>query len=124
MERRHLRYIFAQFVFSILTSDSHMLYADNQVVFCTGGAGTICSAQIRALVHLGANACIVGRNVEKTERMAKDIETARGGAKVLGLGNVDVRKIESLEAAAEKCAKELGGIDYVMYVTVPCPAFL
>src|SRR3954470_13005603 len=31
---------------------------DNKVVFCTGGAGTICSAQVRAMVHLGANACI------------------------------------------------------------------
>jgi hypothetical protein len=35
------------------------------VVFCTGGAGTICSAQVRALVHLGANACIIGRNVRR-----------------------------------------------------------
>ncbi|KAL9124169.1 MAG: hypothetical protein Q9217_006477 [Psora testacea] len=87
----------------------------NQVVFCTGGAGTICSAQVRALVHLGANACIVGRNVEKTERMAKDIATARKGAQVLGMGNVDVRKVESLEAAVETCVTELGGIDYVMY---------
>ncbi|KAK3062046.1 peroxisomal 2 4-dienoyl-CoA reductase sps19, partial [Coniosporium uncinatum] len=41
----------------------------NKVAFVTGGAGTICSAQTRALVHLGANACIIGRNVEKTEGM-------------------------------------------------------
>lgn len=83
-------------------------------MFCTGGAGSICSVQVRALVHLGANACIVGRNVEKTESMAKDIATARSGAKVLGIGAVDVRSIESLEAAAKRCAKELGGIDFVM----------
>lgn len=87
---------------------------DNKVVFCTGGAGTICSAQVRALVHLGANACIIGRNVEKTETMAKSIATARKGAKVIGIGAVDVRKIESLEAAAATCVKELGAIDYVM----------
>ncbi|KAL9099579.1 MAG: hypothetical protein Q9163_004947, partial [Psora crenata] len=87
---------------------------ENQVVFCTGGAGTICSAQVRALIYLGANACIVGRNVEKTERMAKEIATAREGAKVLGLASVDVRKIESLEAAVERCVHELGGIDYVI----------
>ena len=86
----------------------------NKVVFCTGGAGTICSAQVRALVHLGANACIVGRNVEKTENMATDIATARKGAKVIGIGNVDVRKVESLQAAVERTIKELGGIDYVM----------
>jgi len=87
---------------------------ENKVVFCTGGAGTICSAQVRALVHLGANACIIGRNVEKTERMAKDIATARQGAKVIGIGAVDVRSPESLQDAADRCAKELGGIDFVI----------
>jgi peroxisomal 2,4-dienoyl-CoA reductase len=46
--------------------------------------------------------------------MAKDIATARSGAKVIGIGAVDVRSIESLEAAAQRCAKELGGIDFVM----------
>ncbi|PYH67286.1 SDR family oxidoreductase [Aspergillus vadensis CBS 113365] len=86
----------------------------NKVVFCTGGAGTICSAQVRALVHLGANACIIGRNVEKTEKAAQDIATARPGAKVIGIGAVDVRKLDSLQAAADRCAQELGGIDYVI----------
>ncbi|KAJ5874781.1 Glucose/ribitol dehydrogenase [Penicillium soppii] len=86
----------------------------NKVVFCTGGAGTICSAQVRALVHLGANACIIGRNVEKTERAAQDIATARPGAKVIGIGAVDVRKLEALQQAVERCVKELGGIDFVI----------
>lgn len=88
--------------------------AANKVVFCTGGAGTICSAQVRALVHLGANACIVGRNVEKTERVAKDMESIRKGAKVIGIGAVDVRKYESLKDAVDRCVKELGAIDFVM----------
>ncbi|KAF3395994.1 Peroxisomal 2,4-dienoyl-CoA reductase SPS19 [Penicillium rolfsii] len=86
----------------------------NKVVFCTGGAGTICSAQVRALVHLGANACIIGRNVEKTERVAKEIATCRPGAKVIGIGAVDVRKFDDLKSAVERCVKELGGIDYVI----------
>jgi len=86
----------------------------NKVVFCTGGAGSICSAQVRALVHLGANACIIGRNVEKTERMAVDIATARPGAKVIGIGAVDVRNIKSLESAVERTVKELGQIDFVI----------
>ena len=47
--------------------------------------------------------------------MAKDIATARPGAKVLGLGAVDVRSQESLATAGAKCVKELGGIDFVMY---------
>ncbi|CAG8947609.1 unnamed protein product [Penicillium salamii] len=86
----------------------------NKVVFCTGGAGTICSAQVRALVHLGANACIIGRNVEKTERVAQDIATARPGAKVIGIGSVDVRKLDALQQAVERCVKELGAIDFVI----------
>lgn len=85
---------------------------DGKVVFCTGGNGSICSAQVRALVHLGANACIVGRNVEKTEGMAQDIATARPGSRVLGLGGVDVRSMESLEKAVSTCVKELGRIDF------------
>ncbi|CAE7187545.1 hypothetical protein CFE70_006639 [Pyrenophora teres f. teres 0-1] len=87
---------------------------DGKVVFCTGGAGTICSAQVRAMVALGANACIVSRNTEKITAMAKDLETARPGAKVMGIGAVDVRKPELLEQAAARCEKELGSIDFVI----------
>jgi peroxisomal 2,4-dienoyl-CoA reductase len=71
---------------------------------------------VRALVHLGANACIVGRNVEKTERVALDIASARPGAKVIGIGSVDVRKLDALQAAVERCVNELGAIDFVMFV--------
>ncbi|OAL37981.1 hypothetical protein AYO20_02814 [Fonsecaea nubica] len=85
-----------------------------KVVFCTGGNGSICSAQVRALVHLGANACIVGRNVEKTVSVAKDLETARGGSKVLGIGGVDVRDVQSLGKAVDECVKVLGGIDFLI----------
>lgn len=66
------------------------------------------------MVHLGANACIIGRNVKKTETMAKDIATARPGAKVLGIGAVDVRDAKSLQDAADRCVKELGSLDFCM----------
>lgn len=65
------------------------------MVLVTGGAGTICSAQTRAMVRLGADACIIGRNVEKTEKAAKDIATAREGARVLGVGGCDVRNVSA-----------------------------
>lgn len=87
---------------------------NGRVVFVTGGAGTICSAQTRAMVRLGADACIIGRNVEKTEKAAKDIATARKGARVIGIGGCDVRSYESLANAADRCVKELGGIDFVI----------
>jgi hypothetical protein len=87
---------------------------NDRVVFCTGGAGSICSAQVKALVYLGADACIVGRNEEKTLKMAKEIASVREGAKCLGIGKVDVRSIESLEDAVTKCVAELGSLDYLM----------
>ena len=83
-------------------------------MFCTGGSGSICSAQVRALVYLGANACIVGRNESKAKEKAEDIATARPGAKVLGLGNVDVRKFADLQSAVDECVKQLGRIDFVI----------
>jgi peroxisomal 2,4-dienoyl-CoA reductase len=87
---------------------------NNKVLFCTGGAGTICSIQVRAFVALGGNAYIIGRNPEKTEAMAKDLMTARPGSKVIGQGGVDVRNLELLKEAADKCAKALGGIDFAI----------
>ena len=87
---------------------------EGKVVFCTGGSGDICSAQVKALVYLGANACIVGRNREKAERVAKEISRVRSGSRVLGIGDVDVRRFKDLEEAALSCVKELGGIDFVM----------
>ncbi|KAI0869979.1 hypothetical protein GGS24DRAFT_505240 [Hypoxylon argillaceum] len=86
---------------------------DKRVVFVTGGAGSICSAQTRAMVYLGANACIIGRNIEKTEKVAADIATARKGAKVLAIA-CDVRDDQSLVKAAEQCVKELGAIDFLI----------
>lgn len=87
---------------------------NNRVVFVTGGAGTICKVQTKALVYLGANACILGRNVEKTEAGAREIAAVRNGAKVIGIGGVDVRNFDSLKAAADRCVKELGAIDFVI----------
>ncbi|EXJ60915.1 2,4-dienoyl-CoA reductase (NADPH2) [Cladophialophora yegresii CBS 114405] len=100
----------SQYLSSVWKPD---LFRD-KVVFCTGGNGSICSAQVRALVHLGANACIVGRNKEKTETVARDIETARRGSKVLGIGNVDVRSVESLQKSVDECVRVLGGIDFLI----------
>lgn len=89
--------IFSKSTHSKSTSDTPdltwPLTSDNRVVFVTGGAGTICKVQTKALVYLGANACILGRNVEKTEAGAKEIAAVRKGAKVIGIGGVDVRNV-------------------------------
>ena len=48
--------------------------------------------------------------------MAEKISKVRQGAKVLGIGSVDVRNFESLQKAVGRCVEELGGIDIVMSV--------
>lgn len=85
-----------------------------KVVFVTGGAGSICRVQTEAMVLLGANAAILGRNVAKTENAAKEISQLRPGAKVLGLGATDVRDVQSIVKAVEKTVEELGRIDFVI----------
>lgn len=57
---------------------------------------------------------ILGRNIQKTERVAADIATVRRGARVIAVGGIDVRDIKTLETAAERCVKELGSIDFVI----------
>jgi peroxisomal 2,4-dienoyl-CoA reductase len=96
---------------------------ENKVVFCTGGAGSICSAQVRALVRLGADACIIGRNAARTEAAAAEMRALRGGARVLGIGGVDVRRYGDLERAVARCVDELGGLDFVMCVRPSPPPF-
>lgn len=92
-------------------------YKDNllagKVLFCTGGAGSICGRQVEALVLLGCNAVITGRNLEKTQARAKQISALRPGAKVIGL-SADVRSIKAMESAVETCVKELGGLDFLI----------
>ncbi|OBA17948.1 NAD(P)-binding protein [Metschnikowia bicuspidata var. bicuspidata NRRL YB-4993] len=85
-----------------------------KVAFVTGGAGTICRVQTEALVLLGADAVIVGRNTEKTERAARDIQRLRQGATVLGIGSTDVRDVHSVAAAVETAVRRLGRIDFVI----------
>lgn len=85
-----------------------------KVVFVTGGAGTICRVQTEALILLGANAAIIGRNPEKTAKAAQELQALRPGAKVIGIGNVDVREVQQLAQASERTVKELGRIDFVI----------
>lgn len=85
-----------------------------KVVFVTGGAGTICRVQTEAMVLLGANAAIIGRNKEKTDKAAEEIGRLRPGAKVVSCPNTDVRDVQSIAKAVDLTLKELGRIDFVI----------
>lgn len=97
----------------IYLSFPFFLSIEDKVVFCTGGAGTICSGQVRALVSLGCNAAILGRREAHTVQIANEIAQVRPGARVIGLA-CDVRSYESLASAVEKTVQELGRIDYLI----------
>ena len=72
------------------------------------------SCSSRSLSFIRADVAIIGRNPQKTEDAAKEIATLRPGAKVIGIGNVDVRKIQTIKEAADRTVKELGRIDHVI----------
>lgn len=82
-------------------------------MLCTGGAGTICSIQVGALIELGANACIIGRRPDVTSAKARELASLRPGAKVIGL-SADVRDYSSMEKAVAETVSQLGRIDFVI----------
>lgn len=85
-----------------------------KVAFVTGGAGTICRGQAEALILLGANAAIVGRNPAKTDQAAVEMAQLRPGAKVISCSGTDVRDVQSVKKAVDKTVAELGRIDFVI----------
>lgn len=85
-----------------------------KVVFVTGGAGTICRVQTEAMILLGANAAIVGRNPEKTDKATQEMNELRADSKVISCPNTDVRDVQSIAKAVAKTVEELGRIDFVI----------
>ncbi|KAI5777703.1 hypothetical protein EDC01DRAFT_719706 [Geopyxis carbonaria] len=90
---------------------------DGKVVLCTGGAGTICSVQVGAMVQLGANAAIIGRREDITKARANELQALRRGSQVIGIA-ADVRDFKSMQAAIDLTTVKLGRIDFVM--KLPC----
>lgn len=84
-----------------------------KVCFITGGAGTICSDVAIGLMQLGCSVSIIGRTSKSVDEVVSKLKPkARHGAKVIGVGNCDVRNIKSLEAAVAETVANLGQIDY------------
>lgn len=86
---------------------------EGKVCFITGGAGTICSEIAGGLVSLGCSMAIIGRGNDKVDEIVKLLRArAVSGAKVIGIGDCDVRSIQSMERAVDKTVTELGKIDF------------
>jgi len=85
---------------------------NGKVLFCTGGGSGICKQITETIMRHGANATIIGRNVERLEKASEELSKATG--KVCIPAQADVRKPEQLKAAVEKTIAKFGRIDFVV----------
>ncbi|KAG8741774.1 hypothetical protein FRC10_002441 [Ceratobasidium sp. 414] len=85
---------------------------DGKVLFCTGGGSGICKGMVETMMRHGANATIVGRNLERLVSSAKEL-SATTGRKCIP-AQADVRKPEQLRAAVEATIAQFGRIDFVV----------
>lgn len=73
-----------------------------KVLFCTGGGSGICFGMVRAIMAHGAHAAIVGRNAERLQKAAAELQQSGAhGARCIATP-ADVRKEEALREAVRK----------------------
>ncbi len=97
------------------------LFTDRTVLI-TGGAGTINRGIGHGFASLGASVALLGRTPATLEDAARELRTH--GRPVLPLVG-DVEKIDTLEAAFQRCESELGPIDVLILgaaANFPAPA--
>ncbi|PPQ74233.1 hypothetical protein CVT24_001104 [Panaeolus cyanescens] len=83
-----------------------------KVLFCTGGGSGICRGMTEAMMRHGANATIVGRNLERLTQTSKELSQSTG--QICIPAQADVRKPETLKEAVAKTIEKFGRIDYVI----------
>ena len=77
----------------------------NKVAVITGGSGVLCSAMAIELARQGAKVAVLGRTLEKVEKIVTDIKQHGGVA--IGAA-CDVTDQASVEAAAALVEEQLG----------------
>jgi len=77
----------------------------NKTAVVTGAGGTLCSVVAIELARQGAKVALIGRSMEKLERVAGAIRGAGGTGLPL---SVDVTDAPAVEAARQRIAEELG----------------
>lgn len=78
----------------------------------TGGAGGLGRGMAKGLSEAGANVVISGRNVEKMEKVAKEITEATGNKVVTAIG--DVRYAEQRENILNTALENFGQVDILV----------
>jgi NADP-dependent 3-hydroxy acid dehydrogenase YdfG len=79
-----------------------------QVVVITGASAGVGRAVAHAFARRGASVCLVARGLQGLEEARHEVESFGGTAIV---AQADVAEHDQVEAAAERCERELGPID-------------
>jgi NAD(P)-dependent dehydrogenase (short-subunit alcohol dehydrogenase family) len=80
----------------------------DEVVVVTGASAGVGRAVAHAFARRGARVCLVARGLEGLEEARREVESLGGTALV---AQADVADHEQVDAAAERCERELGPID-------------
>ena len=82
-----------------------------KVAVVTGGSGVLCSGFAKALGACGASVAVIGRNLEKAQKLADEI-IAEGG-KAMGI-SADVLDKSALESARQQILDAFGTCDILI----------
>lgn len=80
----------------------------NRVVVVTGGSAGLGRAIVQAFADRGDAVCVIARGRQRLDRTVREIEA--GGGRAIAI-SADVADAEAVEAAADRCERELGPID-------------
>ncbi|KAJ3742295.1 hypothetical protein DFH05DRAFT_1526824 [Lentinula detonsa] len=83
-----------------------------KVLFCTGGGSGICKGMTEAIMRHGANAAIIGRNLDRLTQASKELAEKTG--KICIPLQADVRQPQTLRDAVRKAIEKFGRIDFVI----------
>lgn len=81
--------------------------------FITGGNAGIGFAIARSLVQEGASVGICARDIARLNAAVEELQKENPGVTVIGIP-ADVTKVDELENAVNRVAKQLGGLDMVV----------
>ena len=82
-----------------------------KVAVVTGGSGVLCSGFAKALGACGASVAVIGRNLEKAQKVADEI--IADGGKAMGI-SADVLDKSALEAARKQILEVFGACDILI----------
>jgi NAD(P)-dependent dehydrogenase (short-subunit alcohol dehydrogenase family) len=92
---------------------SNLFRIDNQVAVVIGGSGGIGEFLSNGLAEYGAKVVVAGRDMEKAERIAKDIRTRFSGSEAVAL-KFDIIDEKSVIALRDNVIKKFGTVDILV----------